>query len=184
VKRCDLDHRISYPDGPTCSCNIQPLCRSHHRLKTAGLVSVRLVQPDEDPSTVPGTLEWTTRSGRRYRRAPSIPVPDALWAALPGAAGLPARLAAERHERAATLRGLNDQLREVHARRANAAVDARAAAGLSDGGSENLLPETIVHPPAVLDDDPAPVEPARPLESWAHEPAGLLLGRPALRLTA
>src|SRR3954471_10123856 len=34
VTRCDLDHRVPYPEGPTCSCTIQPLCRTHHRLKT------------------------------------------------------------------------------------------------------------------------------------------------------
>jgi hypothetical protein len=37
--RCDLDHEIPYdpsnPDtGPTCACNLRPLCRRHHRLKT------------------------------------------------------------------------------------------------------------------------------------------------------
>ena len=60
--RCDLDHRIPYdeadPDrgGRTCSCNLQPLCRTHHRLKTTGLIRVREVDPCEDPSAPPGTL--------------------------------------------------------------------------------------------------------------------------------
>lgn len=31
----DCDHRIPYADGgPTCECNLTPLCRHHHRLKT------------------------------------------------------------------------------------------------------------------------------------------------------
>ena len=196
VKRCDLDHRVPYPEGPTCSCNIQPLCRTHHRLKTAGLVSVRLLQPGEDPAAPPGTLEWTTRAGLRYRRTPSLPVPPALWAALPGAVELPARLVAERHERAATLRGRNDEVRAAHARRMNASRDAhaadalaaeagRAAAGHAGaGGVLAVLSETIEHPPAVLEDDPAPAAPARPLETWPREPDGLVPGRPALRLTA
>ena len=33
----DRDHITPYgPDGPTCTCNLAPLCRRHHRLKTHG----------------------------------------------------------------------------------------------------------------------------------------------------
>jgi hypothetical protein len=37
--RCDLDHEVPYDPtnpsaGPTCACNLRPLCRRHHRLKT------------------------------------------------------------------------------------------------------------------------------------------------------
>ena len=33
--RCDLDHATPYADGgPTCPCNLVPLCRKHHRAKT------------------------------------------------------------------------------------------------------------------------------------------------------
>ena len=41
---CDLDHRVPFhhdrPEhgGPTCPCNIAPLCRRHHRLKGTGLI--------------------------------------------------------------------------------------------------------------------------------------------------
>ena len=31
--RCDLDHVVRHPDGPTCPCNLTPLCRHHHRMK-------------------------------------------------------------------------------------------------------------------------------------------------------
>jgi Domain of unknown function (DUF222) len=84
ARDCDLDHRIPYdPDdplgsrggGPTCSCNLQPACRTHHRLKTAGLIDVRVVPDSEDPSVSPGTLEFTTATGLRYRRAPSRATP-------------------------------------------------------------------------------------------------------------
>ncbi len=35
ARRCDCDHRVAYQQGgSTCSCNIAPLCRGHHRLKT------------------------------------------------------------------------------------------------------------------------------------------------------
>ena len=37
AKRCDTDHRVPYDaGGPTCPCNLAPLCRRHHRLKTHG----------------------------------------------------------------------------------------------------------------------------------------------------
>jgi hypothetical protein len=32
---CDLDHVVPHArGGPTCSCNLVPLCRRHHRVKT------------------------------------------------------------------------------------------------------------------------------------------------------
>jgi len=32
---CDLDHEIPHPRGPTSGDNLHPLCRRHHRMKTA-----------------------------------------------------------------------------------------------------------------------------------------------------
>jgi hypothetical protein len=77
-RRCELDHRVPYEKGgPTCSCNVQPLCKRHHRLKGTGLVTVRTVSPEHD-STVPlGTVEWTSRSGLTYRHAPPPATPPA-----------------------------------------------------------------------------------------------------------
>ncbi|WP_166389576.1 HNH endonuclease signature motif containing protein [Nocardioides ochotonae] len=35
ARRCDTDHITAHgADGPTCSCNLAPLCRRHHRAKT------------------------------------------------------------------------------------------------------------------------------------------------------
>ena len=35
ARRCDLDHVTAHGSGgPTCSCNLAPLCRRHHRAKT------------------------------------------------------------------------------------------------------------------------------------------------------
>ena len=35
TRRCDLDHRCPHGDGgPSCPCNLTPLCRTHHRMKT------------------------------------------------------------------------------------------------------------------------------------------------------
>lgn len=31
--RCDLDHTVPFPDGPTSGCNLACLCRLHHRVK-------------------------------------------------------------------------------------------------------------------------------------------------------
>ena len=59
ARRCDLDHTIAYHHGGrTCECNLAPLCRKHHQAKqTPGWA---LDQPQ------PGTMTWTTPSGRRY----------------------------------------------------------------------------------------------------------------------
>ncbi|MFC4585007.1 HNH endonuclease signature motif containing protein [Sphaerisporangium corydalis] len=53
---CDIDHTLAHDQGgPTCLCNLAPLCRRHHRLKQA-----------EGWSLIPletGVLAWTTPSG-------------------------------------------------------------------------------------------------------------------------
>jgi hypothetical protein len=56
--RCDLDHRIPFPDGPTADTNLNALCRRHHNLKGAGKWGV---EPDE----VSG-LVWTSPAGFRF----------------------------------------------------------------------------------------------------------------------
>ena len=56
AERCDLDHIEPHADGGvTCPCNLAPLCRGHHRLKTAGRASYRMLTP--------GTYHWTLPSG-------------------------------------------------------------------------------------------------------------------------
>ena len=61
--RCDDDHTIPHHQGgKTCECNLYPLCRRHHQAKQAP--GWHLEQPE------PGTLSWTTPSGRRYTTAP------------------------------------------------------------------------------------------------------------------
>ena len=60
---CDLDHTIPYQDGGrTCECNLSPYCRRHHRTKQAPGWHVTHPQP--------GTLIWTTPSGRSYTVQP------------------------------------------------------------------------------------------------------------------
>jgi hypothetical protein len=65
--RCDLDHRVPHPRGRTEAGNLDPACRSWHRVKT--LTDTRV---DSDGA---GGLVITLPSGRTYRR-PAEPVLD------------------------------------------------------------------------------------------------------------
>ena len=56
--RCDLDHLIPWPAGPTTAANLATLCRHHHRLKHQ--TSWRVHADD------PATLTWTSPTGHRY----------------------------------------------------------------------------------------------------------------------
>ena len=67
AERCDLDHIDAHADsGVTCPCNLAPLCRGHHRLKTAGKASYRMLTP--------GAYHWTLPvgdlPGRPHRHPP------------------------------------------------------------------------------------------------------------------
>ena len=62
--RCDLDHSTPWDKGGlTCSCNLAPLCRHHHRLKQAE--GWWLEQPE------PGVLRWRTPSGLTHATTPA-----------------------------------------------------------------------------------------------------------------
>jgi hypothetical protein len=62
--RCDLDHSTPWDKGGmTCSCNLAPLCRHHHRLKQAE--GWFLAQPE------PGLLVWKTPAGLTYATTPA-----------------------------------------------------------------------------------------------------------------
>jgi hypothetical protein len=57
ARQCDDDHTLPHDQGGrTCECNMSPLCRRHHAAKQAP--GWHLEQPR------PGTLQWTTPSGR------------------------------------------------------------------------------------------------------------------------
>jgi hypothetical protein len=60
--RCDLDHTVPYPLGPTHASNIKCLCRFHHLMKTFWGWSDRQF-PD-------GTVVWTTSAGHTYTTHP------------------------------------------------------------------------------------------------------------------
>jgi hypothetical protein len=76
AEQCDLDHVNPYRTSHhTCACNVLPLCRNHHRLKTFGGWQVSWAR---DNGTADWrTVEWTSPQGRRY----VVPAPD-----LPGSA--------------------------------------------------------------------------------------------------
>jgi hypothetical protein len=55
--KTDCDHNKPYAEGgPTCSCQMAPLCRRHHRLKTHGGWTYQILEP--------GSYLW--RSPHRY----------------------------------------------------------------------------------------------------------------------
>jgi hypothetical protein len=58
---CDKDHSVPYDaDGPTCSCNVAPVCRGHHRIKTHGGWTYRFLRP--------GAYLWVSPAGYWYHR--------------------------------------------------------------------------------------------------------------------
>jgi hypothetical protein len=58
----DLDHRVPYPDGPTSTGNLQPLCEHHHKVKHSQ--GFRVVREDD------GSFTWTSRFGVTSRKPP------------------------------------------------------------------------------------------------------------------
>ncbi|WP_418063344.1 DUF222 domain-containing protein [Pimelobacter simplex] len=57
--RCDLDHATPHGQGgPTCPCNLVPLCRRHHRAKTHSQWRYQI--------TTIGTYVWRSPSGFRF----------------------------------------------------------------------------------------------------------------------
>ncbi|MBM7519317.1 HNH endonuclease signature motif containing protein [Nocardioides nitrophenolicus] len=82
--RCDLDHATPHRDGgPTCPCNLVPLCRQHHRAKT---FTARRYLP-----LSPGTYLWRSPHDllfvvdHRGTRPVDVgrPIPPDAWACTP-----------------------------------------------------------------------------------------------------
>jgi len=66
--RCDLDHLVPFPAGPTTSTNVRPLCRPHHNQKTHGGWRAE-ISPDGSG------LTWITKHGYRFPYEPE-PIAD------------------------------------------------------------------------------------------------------------
>ena len=62
ANRCDVDHRVNYPRGPTAAGNLDAGCRPDHDIKTFTDTTVR-----RDRDGEPGDLRITYPSGRSYR---------------------------------------------------------------------------------------------------------------------
>lgn len=61
--RCDIDHLIPWPAGPTHPANLACLCRAHHLLKT--------FYPGWRPTPHPdGVIEWTSPAGQTFTTHP------------------------------------------------------------------------------------------------------------------
>lgn len=52
AERCDSDHRVPHPDGPTSAANMGPLCRRHHQLKGHRLLHWSTRPPDPPPPPI------------------------------------------------------------------------------------------------------------------------------------
>ena len=61
--RCDIDHTVPWPAGPTHPSNLKLLCRFHHLIKT--------FHPGWNDTQAPdGAVEWTTPTGHRHTTTP------------------------------------------------------------------------------------------------------------------
>ncbi len=60
--RCDIDHTIPYPNGPTQASNLKCECRKHHLLKTFG--------GWRDEQLTEGTVICTSPNGQQYTTYP------------------------------------------------------------------------------------------------------------------
>ena len=66
AERCDVDHTIPWPIGPTHPSNLKCECRKHHLLKTFW-VGERGWLDEQLPD---GTVRWTSPTGRVYTTLP------------------------------------------------------------------------------------------------------------------
>ena len=58
---CDCDHTVPHAQGgATCTCQLAPLCRRHHRLKTHGGWTYTILEP--------GTYLWSSPHRYQYLR--------------------------------------------------------------------------------------------------------------------
>ena len=66
--RCDAEHYLAWPNGPTCACNLGPCCRRHHRVKQLGWSKQR---------GAGSAVTWTSPGGGRRWVSPSQHEPPA-----------------------------------------------------------------------------------------------------------
>jgi hypothetical protein len=81
ARGCDTDHVIAWPEGPTASDNLAPLCRRHHRLKTHSTWTCTMLEPGSFLWSSPHGYQFLrnhtgTRDVSRDRHHPNAPTPD------------------------------------------------------------------------------------------------------------
>jgi hypothetical protein len=76
--RCDMEHDIAWPVGPSCACNLGPCCRRHHRVKQQGWTKMR-----GEGSAV----DWTSPTGRAWSSTPQHQPPAPPLRELPHLSG-------------------------------------------------------------------------------------------------
>jgi hypothetical protein len=59
---CQTDHTVPWPHGPTCSCNLGPLCQHHHHIKTHGTWTLT--------NTAPAVFRWRSPTGQECAVTP------------------------------------------------------------------------------------------------------------------
>ena len=70
ASRCEIDHTVAWEHGGhTCACNLAPLCKGHHTIKHHGGWTVQHLEGS------PGSLRWTSPSGRQYIEHPERRIP-------------------------------------------------------------------------------------------------------------
>ena len=57
-RTCQADHTVPWPHGPTCTCNLGPLCQHHHHVKTHGTWTLT--------QTAPSVFRWRSPTGQEY----------------------------------------------------------------------------------------------------------------------
>ncbi|MDT7793756.1 MAG: hypothetical protein QOD59_3192, partial [Mycobacterium sp.] len=62
VERCDIDHTVPYPVGPTHPSNNKPYCRTHHLIKTFHTG----IDGWTDQQLCDGTIVFTAPTGHTY----------------------------------------------------------------------------------------------------------------------
>ena len=71
ARRCDTDHTIpAARGGPTCPCNLAPLCRRHHRIKTHGGWTYTAIEPGSTCGP-PGTATSTSATPTAPKTSPA-----------------------------------------------------------------------------------------------------------------
>lgn len=75
AERCDVDHAIPWPYGPTHASNLRAVCRKHHLLKT-------FWNGDDgwnDRQYPDGTIVWTAPTGKTYVTYPGSRILFPTW---------------------------------------------------------------------------------------------------------